>query len=502
MHKKLAPFLLLSFLLLPIIWPLLQPGFFVTDDGNWMIIRLASFHQTLRSGQFPVRFLENLNHGYGYPVLNFLYPLPFYFAEVLHLSGLSFLNSIKGLFILSFLFSAWGMYLFSKNEWGKQAAIISAVIYSILPYRLFDVYKRGSIGEAVAFIFPPLVFLFLRRFFKQRNFRDLALSSVSLAGLITAHNVVAFLFMPIILFYILIICIQAINKKQAVIYSFIFLILSFSLSAFFWIPAIAELQYTRASLVQVSNFADNFVSRDNFMQIFGILIPSIVLLSMFKALREKNKAILIVLSVTVCFIFFVTPFSATIWNIIPLPRFVQFPWRFLSVIVFFVALLSGYFFSKIKNWLVIGLIVLVLIWYSSSQIKTVPQFHSDSYFETNDDSTTVKNEYMPKWVKQDFTNRPSYKFKEVLTKKEINSDKIFTLTNTQIEASEVYFPGQTVLINGKVVESWPNQNGLVQFSVPKGEHEVKLVFKENWLRLGSNLISLGAILLTLVLIII
>ena len=60
--------LLASILLL---WPLFYRGFFVTDDGDWMIIRLSAFYQSLAEGQFPVRFLGRLYHNYGYPVANF-----------------------------------------------------------------------------------------------------------------------------------------------------------------------------------------------------------------------------------------------------------------------------------------------------------------------------------------------------------------------------------------------------------------------------------------------
>src|SRR6266498_4351646 len=75
MKKKI--FLSLLFIILfslPAILPLLHPGFFSTDDGEWMIIRLSAFYPAFADGQFPVRFMERLNFGYGYPVAEFLYP--------------------------------------------------------------------------------------------------------------------------------------------------------------------------------------------------------------------------------------------------------------------------------------------------------------------------------------------------------------------------------------------------------------------------------------------
>ena len=77
--------ILVSLLTIPAIVGLLHPGFFVTDDGNWMIIRFSAFYETLRSGQFPVRFLYRLNNSYGYPVADFLYPLFMYLGVFFHI---------------------------------------------------------------------------------------------------------------------------------------------------------------------------------------------------------------------------------------------------------------------------------------------------------------------------------------------------------------------------------------------------------------------------------
>src|SRR5689334_16871102 len=78
--------------------PLGKPGFFVSDDGGWMIIRLSAFSQSFREGQFPVRFLGRLNHNYGYPVSNFLYPGFLYAGSVIHAVGFSFTDTVKLIF--------------------------------------------------------------------------------------------------------------------------------------------------------------------------------------------------------------------------------------------------------------------------------------------------------------------------------------------------------------------------------------------------------------------
>src|SRR5258706_11747847 len=95
-NKILLFFIILVTLIsLPSVVSLFHTGFFVTDDGNWMVIRLSAFFEALRHGQFPVRFLPRLNFGYGYPVADFLYPLFMYLGVPIHLLGFGFVATIK-----------------------------------------------------------------------------------------------------------------------------------------------------------------------------------------------------------------------------------------------------------------------------------------------------------------------------------------------------------------------------------------------------------------------
>src|SRR5947207_9662379 len=94
--------------------PLLHKGFFVTDDGDWMIIRLSAFFQSFREGQFPVRFLGRLNNGYGYPVANFLYPGFMYAGSLIHALGISFIHTTKYLLFGSVLTTAVFTYLWLR----------------------------------------------------------------------------------------------------------------------------------------------------------------------------------------------------------------------------------------------------------------------------------------------------------------------------------------------------------------------------------------------------
>src|SRR3989337_4065811 len=125
MIKHLALIIFLSLLAL---WPFFRKGYFETHDGEWMIIRFSAFHQTLSSGQFPVRFVDRLNNNYGYPVLNFLYPLPFYFAEIPKVLGFGFVDSVKIIFVFSTVSSVVTMYWALSQVFDKRAGFAGAAL--------------------------------------------------------------------------------------------------------------------------------------------------------------------------------------------------------------------------------------------------------------------------------------------------------------------------------------------------------------------------------------
>ena len=103
-----------------ILWPLLKRGFFISDDGEWMVIRLTAFFQSLKDGQFPVRYLNRLNNNYGYPVSNFLYPGFLYIGSLLRLLGFSYVNDIKIIFAVSVIGTAVCIYFWLKKHFDNK----------------------------------------------------------------------------------------------------------------------------------------------------------------------------------------------------------------------------------------------------------------------------------------------------------------------------------------------------------------------------------------------
>ena len=202
----------------------------------------------------------------------------------------------------------------------------------------------------------------------------------------------------------------------------------------------------------MSDFNLYFLTKNNFISLVGILIPFIILLALF---RKVDKFSLLLTGIS---LFFATSLSKIFWEILPLARFVQFPWRFLSLTIFGASLLLGILVKK--SWKLTILVVTVTLILGYSLIKVESEYHPESFYTTNDSTTTVKNEYMPKWVKEDPITRGDGKH-------------------------WVFFPG---------IKGTRDENGFVT-----GE---KLIFNETPLRLFADIISLVSLVVLGILLVI
>jgi len=525
--KRIQRILLYIFIIillfLPAVWSLFHPGFFPSDDGEWMVVRLSDFHRSFVSGQIPVRWAARLNYEYGYPVFNFLYPLSLYFGEFFHLLGFGFVNSIKIIFILSFFLSAIFMFLFTREFWGDLGGLISAVFYAYAPYRFLDVYVRGSIGEAVSFIFVPLIFWMIYKLSQRKKWLYVVIGAFGYAGLIMSHNIMAMIFSLVLVFYIGFCWISS-NKKFSLLTSyFLLLILGLGLSCFFWLPAFYDKQFTILDKVTVAQFWEHFptlsqliipswgygpsIPGPNDFASYQIGIAHILVVVLMVVALWKLQA-LFFLSIFVIFFFLMLSFSTPIWKIVPMLWRVQFPWRLLAITTFTSAVLSGAVVQLAKpkfkialTGLVIVLVVLVNYRYAKPEYFVN---RGEEFYSTNEATTTVKDEYMPIWAEEKPTERAKQKVEIISGEGLINelffnskkaSFDIEAKTNSEIQVNTVYFPGWQAKVDGQRIPLlYDNKQGLMRLKIMPGKHHVLVEFGETPVRLLSDIISLGSLL--------
>lgn len=508
--KQTISILLIIFFSIPALLPLFHNGLFVTDDGEWMIIRFSAFHQAFRDGQFPVRFLGRLNQEYGYPVANFMYPGFMYLGEFMHLLRFGFVDTVKIIFGLSLIASSVFTYLWLSRIFNKIPAIFGSLFFLYNPYHLFDIYRRGSLGEILALGITPFIL------WSIESGRPLFLA-IGIGLLIISHNTLALLFLPLIILYT---CLT--NFKYIK-----FTVLGIGLAAFFWLPAVYDLQFTVFSQTKISNW-ENYFSDSSLIGIANIIVFIIACLLTLKSTLKKSNIFVIArkndeaipsvfalsgkikffLIITAIFVFLTLPLSAPVWKFLPV-SFIQFPFRLLSISVIGFSFLTAYLLGlyKTKIQLALGLLLVsILLFYSLQYILNNEYFNKgEEYYSTNMATTTIHDEYMPIWVKNKPLQRAEKKAEIIKGQGYIrgisyNNKKISFTTDIKKEAliqiNTIYWPGWIAFIDGKNAGiSYNNSEGLIQLNIPKGDHKVEITFYEKPLSLFSDFVSVLSLLL-------
>ena len=451
--QKQTCFIFLSLLSLWIVRDFFRPDFFQSHDALYHVVRLDQFHKALSSGQLPVRWAPDLLNGLGYPLFVVNYHLPYYLAEVFHLLGLSLFAAIKAVLILSLVASALtSFWLFYSWTQKSLAATTGAIFYILAPYRLANIFERGAVGEAVAYVFIPLVFLGLDRL---KRHRSIGLLSFALTGLTLSHTVVAITFAPVFLGYLFI---SGYTKHELLLLAKAGL-LTFGLSAFQLFPAIFERHYLQFDANLLTAYQGHF---KNLYQLLRLPHPGVNigtrfqvglthLLVLFIALTRKKLWPWIGISVLA--VFLVTPASQFLWDNLPVLPMVLYPWRFLGIVAFTTAALA----ALLRPKFFVSCILFLMILYTNRHYIKVDQFIPPVFpQQLLAGNGTTQNEFDPIW----FTPE--------------------TLAQPRDEFTKLYFPG------------WPGSpdaHGLVSGK--------DLEFNETPVRQAGNWLSVFSLLLWL-----
>lgn len=528
------------------LFALLSPGLPITHDGQDHVARIANFYSSLSQGNIIPRWAENLNWGYGHPILMFLYPLPSYIVSLFHFLGFSLVDSTKLVFAAAFIASGITMYLWLRGFLGERSAIAGALLYNFAPYRFVDLYVRGAIGEHVAFVFPPLILYFLIKLSKRYSYWYILGGSVSLAGLILSHNAITLMFLPFIIAYAVYLVSGSKSKKLLSILYLLIAILGFGLSSSFLLPAFFEGKYTLRDIVTAKEYASRFVRLDQliygpwsfggtgqFTVQLGIAQWLVVLGSLFTVpfdfnstsltagaqgkrtlFRREKKLFTLYASAFIFFLaslFLMLAESNFIWQTITTLQKFQFPWRFLSISIFAASVLGAILVYLIKNEKIQKtLLIVVLIaafaltinyWKPKGYLQKPETFYTGIY-----ESTTDTGESSPRWSVRFMEKRPQDTIEVIegnaTIKKLVRSSthhkySIESVYSSRIVENTLYFPGWKVYIDGRQYKGVqfqdPNYRGLMTFYLNNGEHIVDVKFEDTKLRQVSNAASLLSI---------
>ena len=335
------------------------------------MINQLEMEKCFQDGQFPCRWAPDLANGYGEPVFNYYPPLPYFVGQVFRVFGFSFLTTVKLTALFQILLAALCMYLLGAEFGGPPAGFLAALFYTYAPYHAVDIYVRGAIHEAWAAVFFPLLFLASYRLIRKQRLADFLLLSLSYGLLVISHTPMPLIFTPFLIAWCLFWLYAQFGLKikkylPSILKLFLAVFLGISLASFFLVPSLLEANLSRingkfegyffyadhfANLSQlfVSNFWGDGGSvpgpADGMSFSIGYLhwmLPCLgILLSIYLLLKKQKSALETILPfLFLTFFGFFAAFMAYqgsnfIWSIFKVLQQIQFPWRFLNLVIFF-----------------------------------------------------------------------------------------------------------------------------------------------------------------------
>jgi hypothetical protein len=526
--------LILIILALVSIKPYLSNSFPYTHDGENHLARFANYKLAIREGQFPPRFAPNLLNHYGYPVFNYNYPL----ANILSLP-FSFLKINYEITFKIIIFSFVLAGLIGVNKWLKslnfdtKSRIFASGLFALTPYLINALSYRGNIGEVMAFCLLPWLLYFIEQPIKKpftKNGLKFFAQTLVWIMFFLSHNIAVLFGTPLLIIYGVFKYRKKIIKQISLISSFVLGIIS---SLWFWLPAVFEKNLVVLDNANLSSsFSDHFPtlsqllfsplefgfskigSIDSLSFQIGLVQIFIVLIALVLLFKKKlNSLSKFILFLTLLLFIFQLQFTSSIWEIIPLVNFIQFPWRLSMFFGVLLLPLATYVYSKsnkLTKILLLSLIFIQLI--SVARVKPADYFHKTNIdYDAFSQTTSTANENLPKdFTYHDFSDwAPTAKILNgegsVLVDNWRGSKRSYQLdltTESIIVEPTAKFLGWETIIDGQKIEYIDNEEikGRLAYQLPAGQYQVNSQFTQNtWPRLIGNIVSVLGIIFLIIL---
>jgi len=514
----------------------------------------------IQAKQIPPRLVQNLGYGLGYPLFNYYAPFPYYLGTAIFLSGFGLILATKLMIAGAFISAGLTMYFAASRIWGVRGGLFAAILYVLSPYHAVQLYVRGSIGELWAYALLPLIILGIVEVYKEKiSKKNLSVGMLAVLILSISHTISLFIFALLwSVQFIMGAIFLAICKRDIIRYikrSLLFVSIPLLLSAYYWIPALSELNLTRVSIESGNDvkYSDHFitlsqlwssswgfagstkgVASDGMSFMLGKIViilsfVAILLTLLGKKLFNSHQK-LIMYAFSVCLIistFIMLEQSKFIWGIVPYAQLIQFPWRFIMVSTCFLSLMapgSLTILSKVSSPLFqkIGFITLVIIvsiyQFFPASFKDFPKtkyFNGNGFYSLTDeqlkskdhlrfDASKNSDEYLPK-------NAIKPSSLESTSLDHITCDTICTIANIMllphkysfkvstseeslIQIDKTYFPNFKVFVNGsekEIIIDEPNKMGV---KINKGDSLIEYVLENTLIRNIANTISIATLI--------
>lgn len=533
--RRWWPYAALTLFSLAAVAPLTHANLPCSDDGPFHLFRAVELGRLLQLGHWFPRWAPDMAQGYGYPFFNFYAPLSSYTVVALHGLGLAYPAAMKVAFALGLWLAGLATFWLGRALWGERAGVAAGAAYLWAPYLAYDILFRGNLAEAFAFIWPPLVLLGLHR----RDRWGWLLAALAYAALILTHNVFALIASPLFAAYVLLRTEQ--TRSLATLWrGGLALAAGIALTAYFWLPALAERAEVHADRLLVPpifTWYTNFITPADLLAapvvedpllinpspiravgLVPVLLGLPAVAAALGALRRRPRdhaveAALFCAAALAGYALLTLPISTPIWQLIKPLELVQFPWRMLGPAALVAALLVGASVPVLERALarwswaaglpLAGVVTVIFFanlgWWYPRYCATAPSVGVAELIQYERDShtigTTAKGEYLPRAVggvpadpalaeallRGEEPDRLALHFgAQVITAETADPlDATYTIeapADTLAIYQQLYYPGWQVTVDGRPVAVRPALPAQDDAPWPTAAHEGLVAF--------------------------
>ncbi|HUN62796.1 MAG TPA: hypothetical protein VMU53_12435 [Candidatus Sulfotelmatobacter sp.] len=534
----LVPLGLSLFLSLLVILPFFWLGSASGHDFEFHVASWLDVSAQWREGILFPRWSEWTNHGFGEPRFIFYPPLSWILGAALVLLPGS--AAPVAYIVLVQTFAGLFAYFLLRSLVNRRAAILAAGCYAINPNALLMTYIRSDFAEQLACAFFPLLLLAALRLSNLLDESPPRRSSIAFFAVPYATIWLSNAPAAVIASYsmALLFAWAAFSQRswRPLLRASAAFALGLGLAAFYIIPAAYEQRWVNISqalssgLLPVQNFLFTWINDAEhtwFNWIASIcallLIVILALAALFsrslaqKSCNRPTGIALLILGAAATLL--TLRFTLPLWNYLPKLRFVQFPWRWMSIIALVAACFLAFAMERRRASLWFAAILLLLAplayfqiqntWWDDDDLPTMRDAlvngqgfdGTDEYDPLGDDHLNLPAAAPPIKIlspdseTESVSNAHFQIQRWSATQKQLRVD---TPSEARVALRLLNYPAWRVTVNGRTI-SPDRLDDINQMVVPvePGTSEIAVDFTRTKDRTIGDAVSVASLLLTL-----